>query len=110
MSKSEREFKHIWNTAELFLRRRGYNITLEQLNEVLFPNIEMVVTEPTDFKAKVALVIHEAVEVEEIYRKTGKWQNPRDYYDEWERKDVVIIEPHTRASNISRLYDWRWKG
>ena len=101
---NEKEYKRIWGATELFLRRRGYRITLKQLEEVM-PDIDMIVDEPTGLLVKVALVIHEAVEIEEVRRETGKWQHPRDYYDEVRRRTgEIVMKPHLKACAMEEFY------
>lgn len=100
----EWEFAKIWEEAKGHLRKHGYSITLTQLEEAM-PDIRLVASEPTDFEGKVKLLIHEAVEVEEIQRKTGKWMNPRDYYDQVREKTGKIeIGPHVKAEEIEARY------
>jgi len=101
---NRKQFLKIWNEAKKHLRKCDYKITLKQLENVM-PDIEILETEPTTFKGKVRLLIHEAVECEEVKRKTGKWMNPRDYYDEIMLKEKRMeIKPHVKAERIERKY------
>jgi hypothetical protein len=99
---TEEEYLKIWKSAEEDLRRHGYTITLEQF-ENIFGSFSDLVADYEDFQDKVMLVVHEAVEAEEVKKITGKWILPRDYYDEMYKVGKVVLEPHRKAEEIAPI-------
>lgn len=103
MSNLAEEYNKIWKAAEEQLRKHGYSITLEQF-ENIFGSFSDMVADYENFQDKVMLVVHEAVEAEEVKKITGKWILPRDYYDEIGVKTgKVVVEPHLIAEKIAPI-------
>jgi len=71
------EQNRVWRRAESFLREHGYTLTREQLEEII-PDWSAEAWEYKTFKERVAYVIHEAVEIEEVSRVARRLVSPRE--------------------------------
>jgi hypothetical protein len=102
--KSKKVFKspnEIWNEIENFLRKHGYKITKEELDYFIpLPKRALKYTKE-QFYNIVAFYIHEAVELEEVKRKIGK-------FPKWEDVAYFVVEKypetHLKAIRLHKLY------
>ena len=91
----------VWREAEARLRRHGYTaITLSVLNDVL-PEWTTVVEEYPSFEDKVRYVVHEAIEIEEVYRRLGRWIEPRFAAESGLITEDELMKIHLLADKIS---------
>jgi hypothetical protein len=94
---TRKEYDRIWAAAEKFLREHGYTITRERLEEFI-PDWMLEVTEYETFKERVGYVIHECVELEEVYRMARRWMDPRM------APEAVGLRAHEIATRMEKLW------
>ena len=90
-----------WKAAEKFLMKYGYtNITIDIMDMIL-PEWRTVIEESATFEEKVRYLVHEAVEIEEVYRALGTWIEPRLA---GERGLIDLTRIHLKAERLSGKY------
>jgi len=94
---SSEEINRIWTRAERFLRQHGYSLTREKLEEI-FPDWTIEAAGYKTFKDRVAFVIHEAVEIEEVSRVARRLISPR------EAPEPIASKAHEVAERMEREY------
>jgi uncharacterized lipoprotein len=87
----------IWRRAESFLREHGYTITRDQLEEII-PDWSVQAWEYKTFKERVAYVIHECVEIEEVSRVARRLISPR------EAPEAIRLKAHEITERMEREY------
>jgi len=90
--------RRVWHQAEAFLRKYGYAITYEEFWQVFGGYWEMEMEMYRTLREKTAFTIHEAVELGEVKRMTGKLMLPAD------APKAVLDEAHRRAEIMERKY------
>jgi len=73
---SAEELDRIWTEAEKFLREKDYTITRSDLEEII-PDWGVEAATYLTFKERVAYVIHESVEIEEVSLVARRLIDPR---------------------------------
>lgn len=91
--------RKIWLDAEKKLQEHGYSrITIDILDNILPEWRTVVKLEIDSPEQQINYVVHEAIEVEEVYKKIGKWMEPRQA---GELGLVNMMEVHQVADKIA---------